>query len=436
MKILQIAQSEKGGGASKVALDLQKNFIANGHESKLLVKFPQEKSNGVAQLDTFGNETHLTSLIRFIDDKIAFLKEFKGKRLIRESLRNISNYKSREDKAKGLEDFNYPFSWNLLNLNGWKPDIIQLHNIGNSLFDLYSLEFLSKFVPVIITLHDLWYLTGHCAHPVNCKNWGKECISCPHLDWPQKIKKDNSHENYIIKKSIYENSNLYLVANSRWTFNMASRSMLNPISTTIINPGVDLSIFKPISKIDARKKLGLPIDKMICLYVSKSGSKKDPYKDYTTIDNSIKLIQKRLPDKILFICVGGKVDNKSKNSLHISYIADQQRLMLYYNCADIFLHAANAESFGLTLIESQACGTPVIATKVGGIQDTIISGKTGFFVKKGDFVEMANVAESLFRNRTMLNKLQVRASDWAKRFSQEESAQKYLDFYKKISKDF
>jgi glycosyltransferase involved in cell wall biosynthesis len=98
-----------------------------------------------------------------------------------------------------------------------------------------------------------------------------------------------------------------------------------------------------------------------------------------------------MPDNNLhFLCVGG--DRGRARESRISYtghIDDRQRLAIHYRAADVLLHAARADTFPLVVLEALACGTPVIATDVGGVAEQIVAGESGWVVPPGDSAAMA-----------------------------------------------
>jgi len=339
------------------------------------------------------------------------------------------------DKWKGIEDFNYPYSYRLIDNSKWVPDIIHLHNVNANFFDLRSLIPLSHRCPVVITLHDAWFFTGHCSHPMDCTRWMSGCGECPDLKRYPSVRRDQTHLNWLRKKDIYSQTKLYVAAVSNWLKDLASKSILKAEEFKDIYNGIDLEVFCPGDKKKGRDILKLPKDSFICLFVSKSGAKWDPYKDYSTIKNAIDELEKNgIAKDIFFVCIGGKpsMRNSSKRR-YIGYLKNPKELAYYYQAADVFLHAASAESFGLTLIEAQACGIPVIATDLCGIPETMRVGETGVLVPRGGSAEMAKAIVYLSRNREKSRNMGKAAAAWAKeRFDLRRQVKEYLSWYKEI----
>src|SRR5262245_59012697 len=106
----------------------------------------------------------------------------------------------------GYEDFNFPASWHLLDLPPERPDILHCHNLHGSYFDLRALPWLSQQVPVVLTLHDAWLLSGHCAHSFDCQRWQTGCGQCPDLAIPPAIRRDATAYNWRRKRDVYTKS--------------------------------------------------------------------------------------------------------------------------------------------------------------------------------------------------------------------------------------
>ena len=85
------------------------------------------------------------------------------------------------------------------------------------------------------------------------------------------------------------------------------------------------------------------------------------------------------------------------------------------------------EGWGITCIESNACGTPVIASDVGGLRDSVKNNKTGFLFKYGDIDHLAKYISLIFNDKSLRSTMNKESLNWAKNFSWEKSANKLLD---------
>lgn len=210
----------------------------------------------------------------------------------------------------------------------------------------------------------------------------------------------------------------------------------------VIPNSVDVKIFNAGNKLDFRKKLGLPANKFIVLFAANCLTT-SRWKDFSLIEKAMSRFSESLgtPDSVLFVGIGQRDITscvKKGNFWLFPFIKDQSVLADYYRAADVFWHAAKAEVFGKTIIESQACGTPVVATKVGGIPEIIDNGRTGFLVEPGDFVGMAeNTKKMLNNNKEYYNRLVTAGIEKIHRnYTLETQVNSYIRWYEEIIEDW
>ena len=120
------------------------------------------------------------------------------------------------DVARGREDFRFPASHRVLELSPRVPDVLHLHNLHGGYFDLRVLPELSARQPTVVTMHDEWLYTGHCAYTLDSERWLEGCGSCPHLDSYPALRVDGTAENWRRKAALYKRSRLHVVCPSEW----------------------------------------------------------------------------------------------------------------------------------------------------------------------------------------------------------------------------
>jgi glycosyltransferase involved in cell wall biosynthesis len=217
-----------------------------------------------------------------------------------------------------------------------------------------------------------------------------------------------------------------------------NESMLDQsvIDRRVIPNGIDTSIFAPGDKLEARNRLDLPRDTRIVMIVA-NGIKQNTWKDYQTLRGAIDLIGHRQTiGRTLFAAVGerGSEERVGEATLRFfPYEADRNKLADYYRAADIYLHAARADTFPTTVIEALACGTPVVSTATGGIPEQVADGTTGFLVQPNDPGALASKVELLLQDPGKLDDLSVAAAkDAHLRFSEKRMVVEYLDWFEEI----
>jgi len=166
-----------------------------------------------------------------------------------------------------------------------------------------------------------------------------------------------------------------------------------PSGITVVPGGVNLSLFTPIDQTTARQRLNLPKDAKLMLYVGRFA----PLKRVDRLIKSVAQLRTRERDVHLTIVGGDDPDDEStltlktivselqiEGNVRFAGRVDQQTLPLYYSAADLLALPSDYESFGLVLLEAMACGTPVMASRVGiaptlveeGINGTLLENST------------------------------------------------------------
>jgi len=115
----------------------------------------------------------------------------------------------------------------------------------------------------------------------------------------------------------------------------------------------------------------------------------------------------------------------------VPYLKDPRKVARYYQAADLYLHPARADTFPTTILEALACGTPVVASAVGGIPEQVVEGKTGFLVPVGDAPALAGRVLDLLEDEE--RRLQMgweAAEDATRRFGLKRMVGDYLAFYR------
>ena len=342
------------------------------------------------------------------------------------------------NRLMGIEDFEFPGTAHLLDLTPKRPDVVQCHNLHGNYFDLRELVNLSHQVPVVLTLHDAWLLSGHCAHSFDCERWQTGCGDCPDLTIPPPVRRDATSFNWQRKREIFSKSRLYIVTPSHWLMERVKKSILLTAAaeTKIIPNGVDLSVFQPGDKGSARTKIGIPPDTKVILFAGVD-VRRNLMKDYPTLRTAIVLLAEYLQNQnIIIIELGEEAPAEHIGQTEIRFVAyqsDPKVVAWYYQATDVFIHAARADNFPTTILEALACGTPVVATAVGGIPEQIADGETGFLVPQGDAQAMAVRIEQLLRDDDLCQKMGRAAAEMARRrFNLQDASDNYLQWFESI----
>jgi glycosyltransferase involved in cell wall biosynthesis len=367
-------------------------------------------------------------------------------------LRRRTAVRRQRERRRGHEDFEYPATWNLLRRLPWKPDILHLHNLHGGYFDLRALPWLTNQFPAVLTLHDMWLLTGHCAYSMGCERWRTGCGQCPDLTLYPAIERDATAYNWERKRRIFARSRMHVVGTSQWVLDLAMDSMLQPavLSSRVIHDGVDVGLFSPGDRRAAREAVGVPADAHVLVFVA-SSFLKSRFKDWATIRGAAELLGRRewaRPVVLAAIGDSGPTERVGTAEMRcVGKVSDQSRLVQWYRAADICVHAARADNLPGVVLEALASGVPVVATAVGGIPEQVRSltdrytqcpvydpdQATGILVPPAAPEAMADAAAMLLLDdglRWRLGENAVR--DARERFSNERMVKEYLQLYEEV----
>ncbi len=242
----------------------------------------------------------------------------------------------------------------------YDPDVIWLHNLHGyyiHIGELFSyLRTCGK--KIIWTLHDCWAFTGHCAYfdYVGCDKWKTGCHHCPQKgEYPQSLLLDGSRSNYEKKKALFTGiSNMTLTVPSHWLRSRVEESFLREYPVEVIYNEVNRDVFKPTPG-NFRREHGLE-DKKILLGVASVWDRRKGLNDFVALS---KLLDERY--KIVLIgLTPEQIKALPENILGLPRTNSAEALAEAYSAADVFVNPSVEETFGLTTLEAQCCGTPAV----------------------------------------------------------------------------
>ena len=318
-----------------------------------------------------------------------------------------------------------------------RADIIHLHQIHNHPnFSILSLPMLTRKKPVIWTIHDPWAITGGCEHSFECNRWLNGCKPrCPHPRRKSLFRNYTPFLHWKIKKLVYQRSNLNLVVASKWMKDRVERSpLLRHLPCHHIPFGIDLEVFKPRSKADCRKKLGIPLGhKVIAFRDIAQSSKMSGYKGISYLMEALKRYNPIEPTTLLIFENGkGFRILSPKYSILTPGWIDGENLVIALSAADIFLMPSIQEAFGLMAVESMACGTPVIVFEGTALPDVIKAPLGGLAVPAKDSRALAEAVKQLLENDELRFKLGKQARQIAEReYSFSQYVNRHISLYDK-----
>ncbi len=215
----------------------------------------------------------------------------------------------------------------------------------------------------------------------------------------------------------------------------------------VIPPGVDTSHFYPIPQEEAKEVIGVPPNNRIILFVGRI----EPLKGIDTLIRAISIIQQSgelacCPHQIAIIGGEPNVRPEEMNvemarlqdmvkSLGIENFVmflgkqDQKFLPYYYSAAEVVVMPSHYESFGMVALEAMACGTPVVASQVGGLAFLVQDGKTGFVIQGNDPALLADRLIQLIKNSELQQQMSKNSEVYAKQYAWDIISTKILQVY-------
>ena len=311
------------------------------------------------------------------------------------------------------------------------PDLIHLHNIHGGYFQTNLLPKLSKTAPIVWTFHDMFPITGHCAHSFECEKWKTGCGNCERLDIYPSIKKDRTKFLWNYKNKIFNSTDFTIVTPSLWLKKCVEQSFLKNKDIRLIYNGIDLENFQKRDKSEARKNLSLPQNKKIVLF-SADGGIKNPFKGGEFVFDAFEKLKNR--NDILFLNIGGESEQKSDNWLDFGYVKEPKIMAKLYSAADIYLFPTLAETFGMTIVEAMSCELPVVTFETGGVPEIVENNKTGSVVEYKNGEMLTSALEKLLDDDKLREKMSANAVQESKKFSSERMSLEYLKLYEELLK--
>jgi glycosyltransferase involved in cell wall biosynthesis len=415
MKILLVSSQDINSGAGRAAYRLCKALEQNGVDVKLLVR------------SKFATDWNIIGPTNRLDKIIALMLPFLDLVIF-----NIFYRKRKGVFSSSL--FGSKFVWR--NLIEYNPDVVHLHWVNAGTFKISDLLKIKK--DVVWTMHDEWLYTGVCHVANGCKKYEITCQSCPELKSNQKY--DLSFFLHKRKKRIFNKDlqkSLTIVGLSNWIVKRAQKSkMISNIPLVHLPNCIDTDFFKPIDKATAKDFFNLPLDKKVILFGAVNALS-DKNKGFDLLEKALEGFKYRT-DLIYFVLgASEKVESISGNTniRIISHKFDEETLVLLYNASDVVVVPSRQENLSNTIMESLACGTPVVSFNTGGNSDLIVHKKNGYLATSFDAIDLQNGLSFVLENADYKRLIINARNSILENFSYRVVAKRYIRMYKNILKN-
>ncbi|WP_345948716.1 glycosyltransferase [Mucilaginibacter sp. PAMB04274] len=419
LKVVHINTYDGNGGAGRACLRLNKALLAENIDSKVIVHYKFGKNPLILTFNSTAIQKAYTAATIVLERIIA-------KRLL-----------------KPLKRTPFSFTWfgrSVINHPDVKAaDVIHLHWVNHSFLNpkhLAELATLNK--PIIWTFHDSNAFTGGCHVRYTCDHFVRQCGYCPLLK--KADADDASHKIWQQKHDAYQQLKFNVIAPSNWMLNSVLVSSLMQDKPAIQIPNtLETDVFRPADKAWAKEQLGLPKDKFIFL-TGFMPSRKDLHKGTSYLLESLELLKEKLgvsADKVELVVFGNRnakdVPEFSFKTNFLGTINDDARLAMCYAAADAFLIPSLEDNLPYTVMESLACGTPVVAFTTGGIPDMVEHQQSGYLAEYRSSKSFAEGMEWILTHPDKASLQKQARNAVMERYSEKVIAQKHLQLYQQVA---
>lgn len=317
------------------------------------------------------------------------------------------------------------------------PDLIHLHNIHQNFLHFPLLfSFLRKSgIPVVWTLHDCWVMTGGCTHFAynGCDRWKEGCRQCPRCGNSEvggELKGIFRTMPWILKKKVScftSLPGLTFVTVSEWLASVVRSSAVGTVPVRVITNGIDTSVFYPREdRSRLSERYGWDNRHVIVGVASHWSAAKGLFDYYK--------LRAALPaDRFVIVMVGltpQQITELPAGITGIERTGSVDELASIYSAADVVVSLSYQETFGLTLAEGVACGTPVVAYADTALPE-LITPATGLTVELGNITQLAEaIAEVCEKGKPFYTR--ACREEACSRYDKVHQYEKYVELYEQL----
>jgi len=410
MKVLILNTSDMAGGAAKAAYRLHRALIARGVTSRMVV---QSKSSGDDTVIGPSGALHaMWSRLRPTLDLLP-----------------VRAYRRRS---------RVPFNVGLLpspalmeHIRFQRPDVVHLHWICGGLLPIEALARIRA--PIVWTLHDMWAFTGGCHYDERCGRFKTGCGRCPVLG--SNAANDLSAWVFRRKRKAFGAlRRLTAVGLSRWMTECARSSrLLGAMPTVHLPNAIDTNRYRPLDRRESRRRLGLPPDDRLILFTAARPTW-DPRKGWRHLLQALKELP---PDGHRLVLAGDRnppsIQTPPIPIHHAGEIRAEADLAALYSACDLTVVPSVQENLSNVLMESLACGTPVVAFDVGGNRDLVNHAINGYLARPFEPRDLARGMAWVLESDARAAELSRQArSTVENRFRADRVAEQYIRLYEQL----
>lgn len=277
------------------------------------------------------------------------------------------------------------------------PDLVvagNLHWAGWSVSLLAAL--VDRGIATAAYMHDQHFVTGRCAYAYTCTRLRDGCDeACPTAARYPALAPQLIRDEWMLRRHVFVERGVPLVANSRWTAEMAREALGDGAEVALVPLGLDTAGFAPIAREVAREAIGLDPGDATPLVLFGSVDASMPEKGGPVVRRVMEAMR---GERVRFACFGHR-SASYPGAIPLGFIADERAMPVLYGACDCYLTLSAVETFGQTALEAAACGRPVVALRGGGIVDIARDGLNARTVADAEPEAVAGLLRGLLADR-------------------------------------
>lgn len=373
MKIVHLCESDVAGGAARAAFRLHTALTRAGTDSSMVVG---RKVSGDARV---------RPVVSRVGKKIQERLDRLPRRLLRTTNETHMSPAWIGSRAPTL-------------VNRLAPDLVHLHWIGKGFLRPEQIPQLRA--PLVWSLHDMWAFSGAEHYVGACTRY---------RDGYRRDNRPSFERGFDLNRWVWQRkqrawrglADLTLFPVSEWLAARARESVLfrdRPIE--VLHNAIDPVEFQPRDRADARRQLGLPAHIPLLLFGALDATR-DRRKGFDLLLAALRELRGATLSFELVVfgnSVGAmRGDHAGLKTHYLGEISEAGQLAQVYSACDVVVVPSREEAFGQTALEALACGTPVVAFRVGGLPEVVVHGTSGYLATPADACDLAAGIHELLR---------------------------------------
>ncbi len=306
-----------------------------------------------------------------------------------------------------------------------EADVIHLHWVSFGFLSINEVARLAKAKPLIWTLHDMWPFTGGCHYSYECMNYTNNCNECFYLSGFKLVSASS-----ILRQKVesWDDVDFSVIGSSKWITDLASQSKVFQAKNCLtIGTSIDVDVFKPYDSHNSASILNILFGAV---------EVEDKRKGFEFFKATINLLNRNnsVPFKVTIL---GSFDPQMVKEFDCEVeltgrIEATNELVKVFNEADVFVLSSIEDNLPNIVMESMACGTPVVAFDSGGVSDLVIHKETGYLAEKKNVEDLANGIRFLRNLDDRSAASQKGRQHIIRNFSESVIAEKHVQCYEKL----